>query len=112
VRVAADGAASGRNLPAEQFLAMIRSNVESFAATQHLVCGHHVRLGSDASARCQASYQNHHVSDLGRWVLAGQQDVELHRAGDGWQITAVTLHPAWEEGRKPAGRPDRGALAR
>jgi SnoaL-like domain len=111
VRVAADGTAQGRDLPAEQFLGMIRSNVESFAATQHLVSGHHVSLGGDATARCQASYQNHHVSDLGRWVLAGQQDVELHRAGDRWQITAVTLRPAWEEGRKPAGRPETG-LAR
>lgn len=90
-----------QELAADQFLGMIRSNVELFSATQHLVSGHHVHFDTDDAALCRTSYQHHHVSDAGRWVVAGQQDVELRQGPDAWQITAVTLVPAWEEGRKP-----------
>jgi hypothetical protein len=101
VRVSPD-AGAGQELPAEPFLGMIRSNVESFSTTQHLVSGHHVNFDTEATARCRASYQNHHVWGSGRWVLAGQQEVMLSRAPDGWRITAVTLSPAWEEGTRPS----------
>jgi hypothetical protein len=56
------GGTGGQGLPADRFLGMIRSNVESFAATQHLVIGHHIRLDRDAAASCAANYVNHHVS--------------------------------------------------
>lgn len=96
-----EGGTSGQNLPADQFLGMIRSNVESFSATQHLVSGHHVHFDTEAEARCRASCQYHHVSKAGRWVMAGQQDVHLRQTHDAWRITSVTLLPAWEEGERP-----------
>lgn len=102
VRVSLDGQDTGQEMPGDQFLGMIRSNVESFSTTQHLVAGHHVHFEDEAAARCQASCQHYHVSDAGRWVLAGQQDVRLRRARDAWKITEIRLLPAWEEGKHPA----------
>jgi hypothetical protein len=101
VQVSLDGGQVDRELPAEEFLGMIRSSAEQFSATQHLVSGHHVRLDADATARCQASYQNHHITDGNRWTLAGLQDLRLRQQGTGWHITTVVLHQAWEEGSRP-----------
>lgn len=101
VHVSPDGGKSAQQLPAEEFLSSIRGNVESFSATQHLVAGHHVQLEAGATARCQASFQSHHASAAGRWVLAGRQDLRLRRSRGAWQIIAVTLHPAWEDGEPP-----------
>jgi hypothetical protein len=95
------GGTGGQGLPADRFLGMIRSNVESFAATQHLVIGHHIHLDSDTTASCAANYVNHHVSKLGGWLTAGQADYRLRRYPGGWQIDAVTLRQAREEGSRP-----------
>lgn len=98
VRFSPDGTDGGLTMPADQFLATIRSNAESFAATQHFVAGHHVRLVSADTARCRANFQYHHVTGSDRWVLAGHQELHLHRMQDTWQIAAVKLSPAWEDG--------------
>jgi SnoaL-like domain len=101
VRLSEGAQSDAQELAADQFLGMIRSNVELFKATQHLVSGHHVHFDTDDAALCRANYQHHHVSDAGRWVVAGQQDVELRQGTGQWRITGVTLVPAWEEGRRP-----------
>jgi hypothetical protein len=90
-------------LTGDQFIGAIRSNVEPFIATQHLVCGHHVQFDADGAARCNTSIQYHHVSGAGRWVLAGQQEFHLKRVGDDWKITSASLSTLWEEG-KPSPR--------
>lgn len=102
VRLSSHGQDAGQEMPAARFLGMIRANVESFTATQHFAAGHHVDLADDATARCQSSFQYHHVSAAGRWVMAGRHDARLRHTPAGWRITAVTLEPAWEEGPHPA----------
>lgn len=101
VQVSLAGTGGGQEMGADRFLGMIRGNVESFEATQHLVVGHHVRLDGDGAALCAANYENHHVSQVGRSVTAGQADFGLLRSTDGWRIGAVTLRQAWAEGDRP-----------
>jgi len=101
VQASLGGTGGGQQLPADRFLGMIRANVESFQATQHLVVGHHLRLDGDGVALCTANYVNHHVSAAGRWVIAGQAEFRLRGYPGGWRIDSVTLRQAWEEGRRP-----------
>ena len=67
--------------------------------TQHLVTNHLVDI-HDATATVTASFQATHVAAVSGdlWVLGGDYEYQLVRAGDRWLISGVTLTPRWETG--------------
>jgi len=89
----------------DDFVALVREAVSTFAATQHLSPNHVIEF--DASdpdrATCYSSMYAQHYrrrdDDEGLVLLRGAYTNHMRRTPEGWRITRQTQHVGWYERR-------------
>ncbi len=92
-------------LLAEQWVAAVRSTIDGFAATQHLIGNHRIsiesRTAAAGSGRYTAYIQAQHWADRERWYLIGGWYDNRVTVVDGeWVLSALTLHQTWDTGQR------------
>ncbi|MFN0026574.1 MAG: nuclear transport factor 2 family protein [Acidimicrobiales bacterium] len=86
------------------WLAAVRSTIDGFAATQHLIGNQRIVLESPTEARYSAYVQAQHWMDPQRWYLVGGwYDNRVTRIDGAWRISTLKLNQLWDNG-------DRGLL--
>ena len=91
---------------ADEWVAMVRSTIEGFESTQHLIGNQIISFGSieedDArpdSGGYTAYIQAQHWMSRDRWYLiGGWYENGIRRVDGTWRISAVTLHQTWDAG--------------
>lgn len=90
-------------IPVEAWVAAVRSTIDGFPATQHLIGNHRITLDGDRGTYT-AYVQAQHWVDTDRWYLVGGwYQNEVARTADGWKLASVTINQTWDAG-------DRGLL--
>ena len=90
--------ASPDPIPAEAWVAAVRSTIDGFPATQHLIGNHRITTDGDRG-RYTAYVQAQHWLDRDRWYLVGGwYDNEVERTADGWKLASVTINQTWDAG--------------
>lgn len=93
-------------LTVQQWVAAVRSTIDGFPSTQHLIGNHRITLAAaagGAAAPSQGRYtayiQAQHWVDTQRWYLiGGYYDNEVVRLDGDWKLSAVTLNQTWDAG--------------
>jgi hypothetical protein len=94
---------SGAPIPAAGWVNLVRSTIDGFVSTQHLIGNQEIELRAD-EGRYTAAIQAQHWMDSERWyVIGGWYENLVRRTPQGWRIAACTLHQTWDAG-------DRGLL--
>jgi hypothetical protein len=101
-------------IPADDWVAMVRSTIEGFEATQHLIANQVITFAGDDAGRYTAYIQAQHWMDREHWYLiGGWYENEVRRVGGEWRIASCTLHQTWDAGdRKLLGEAGRRLRAR
>lgn len=81
-------------LSAETLLDRWQALLPGFDVTQH----HLGPLGRLSPTGWGCAVRGHHRIGDREWMVAGSYDLELERAADTWQITAITLHVSYVTG--------------
>ncbi len=90
-------------IPVDDWVAAVRSTIDGFPATQHLIGNHRITLDGDRGSYT-AYVQAQHWVDRDRWYLiGGWYSNEVARTDDGWKLASVTINQSWDSG-------DRGLL--
>jgi ketosteroid isomerase-like protein len=75
----------------------VEADLAGFAATHHVSAAQDITIDGD-TAQVRSSLHATHVRSEDRsdfWAVGGWYDTTLRRAGDGWEITSVAIHPVW-----------------
>jgi 3-phenylpropionate/cinnamic acid dioxygenase small subunit len=90
------GELGGVNEGTEAIVETIRSALEPFSVTQHIVTNVVVDLAGDA-ARSTCHHQGQHVfaGEDRSWFVGGTYRDRLVRSRDGWRIEHRALEPTW-----------------
>jgi 3-phenylpropionate/cinnamic acid dioxygenase small subunit len=92
---------SGGVMRADDWVARGRARLDPLDATQHSMSNPRVSVTGD-TAVCTMYIVAHHILRRGQfqasYVLGGRYVDRLVRAGDTWQISAVTLQVRWSTG--------------
>ena len=95
-------------LTVAEWVAAVRSTIDGFPATQHLIGNQRITLeppGQGAAGPRRGAYtayiQAQHWVDPQRWYLiGGWYENEVALLDGGWKLTAVTLHQTWDAGER------------
>lgn len=82
-------------LPADDWVAMMQRGFGGFDATQHISANHVHRIDGDRATCVSYMQASHFVTRGGETFAAtlfGRYVNELERMGQGWRLSAVTLH--------------------
>lgn len=91
-------------LSVEQWVRAVRSTIDGFVSTQHLLGNQRITFESDTTARYTAYIQAQHWMSSDRWYLiGGWYDNEATLIDGEWRLSAVKLNQTWDAG-------DRGLL--
>lgn len=83
---------------ADDWVTMVRSTIDGFESTQHLIGNQVVRVEGDEGGYT-AYVQAQHWMSRDRWYLiGGWYENRVRREADGWSISACTLHQTWDAG--------------
>ena len=84
----------------DQWVEGVRSLVEGFEATQHLLGNHVIVFDGDDAGRYTAYLQAQHWMSRTSWyTIGGHYENRVARGADGrWRLTAMTLHQTWDAG--------------
>jgi hypothetical protein len=81
-----------------------RQLLPGFDATQHLIGPVVVARMDERGAVCTTNVRAyHHIvdgDDSATWMLAGRYVITLDHGDDGWKISGITLHTAYEDGSR------------
>jgi hypothetical protein len=84
-------------VPATAFLEQLRTNVETFDATQHAVTNHVVAPTADG-LECTTSFRYEHLRDGRDWTFGGRQSYRLTRGDGRWRIASIAMLATWQHG--------------
>lgn len=109
--VHADFSASG--VPAADFarddlVALVRSPLSGFTATQHLSPNHVIEFDDNDPDRATCysyMYAQHYLEESERgdfFLLRGYYTNHMLRTADGWRIESLRQHVSWSEGNRNA----------
>jgi hypothetical protein len=85
---------------ADDWVSMVRSTIDGFESTQHLIGNQVVTLDGDEGGYT-AYVQAQHWMSRDRWYLiGGWYENRVRRQADGWRISACTLHQTWDAGQR------------
>lgn len=90
-------------IAADDWVDMVRSTIDGFTSTQHLLGNQEIRLQGDGGSYTAAIQAQHWMSSDRWYVIGGWYDNRVQRTSDGWRIASCTLHQTWDAG-------DRGLL--
>ena len=78
----------------------VRSLVEGFEATQHLLGNHVIGFDGEDTGHYTAYIQAQHWMSRTSWyTIGGHYENRVARGSDGrWRLTAMTLHQTWDAG--------------
>ena len=84
----------------DEWVAGVRSLIEGFEATQHLLGNHVITFEGDDIGRYTAYLQAQHWMSRTSWyTIGGHYENRVARDPDGrWRLTAMTLHQTWDAG--------------
>jgi 3-phenylpropionate/cinnamic acid dioxygenase small subunit len=90
------------SIPADQWVAGVQPLFMGLAATQHSMTNPRVSIDGD-EAEVRMYMQAEHIFDpddpTSWFAIGGYYHDRARRAGDGWELTAVTLNVFWRRGR-------------
>jgi hypothetical protein len=85
-------------MSADDFVGTVRSLIEGFESTQHLIANHAIDVDGD-EGRYTAYIQAQHWMSRERWYLiGGWYDNQCRRENGTWKITQCVLHQTWDAG--------------
>lgn len=90
-------------MPADDLIASWRDVLPGFTATHHIVSNHRIAIDGDQATCTAYVHATHYLpTPFGSplWKVAGTYTYQLVRAGQGWQITAMTFTAIWGEGNQ------------
>lgn len=87
-------------MTADQWVDAVRSLIEGFEATQHLLGNHVITFdGEDAGHYTAYIQAQHWMARDSYYTIGGHYENEVVRGSDGrWRLTAMTLHQTWDAG--------------
>ena len=86
-------------ISADDWVAMVRSTIEGFESTQHLIANQVITFDGPDEGRYTAYLQAQHWMASDRWYLiGGWYENEVRRVDDQWRIASCTLHLTWDAG--------------
>lgn len=92
-------------LTVAQWVAAVRSTIDGFPSTQHLIGNHRITLdpadggGPAQRGRYTAYIQAQHWVDPQRWYLiGGYYDNDVVRIDGDWKLAAVRINQSWDAG--------------
>jgi SnoaL-like domain len=88
-------------LSRDAWVAAVRSTIDGFPSTQHLIGNQRIRFDGPDRGAYTAYIQAQHWADRDRWYLIGgwyENRVERHDGA--WKLAAVTLHQTWDAGER------------
>jgi hypothetical protein len=92
-----------QRVDADRFTEMVKSVIESFAATQHFLNDYRIEINGD-EALCHCYMYARHMPPPNKpsqaiWDIGGYYEFNLRRAGEGWKIPKYKLVGTWETNR-------------
>lgn len=85
-------------IPANEWVAMVQSTIDGFAATQHVIGNHRITVDGEV-ATYRAYVQAQHWMGTNRfYLIGGWYENVAHRVGGEWFLHRVTLHQTWDAG--------------
>lgn len=93
--------ASPEPIPVDVWVAAVRSTIDGFNATQHLIGNQRIAFDSPTSGHYTAYVQAQHWVDTDRWYLiGGWYENRITRIDGQWRLSGVTLHQSWDAGQR------------
>jgi SnoaL-like domain len=93
-------------LPSSELVASWRGLLPGFTRTQHTIGMPRIEVRGD-QAVAQAPFVAWHFLETTptpaggtSWVVGGRYEWGLRREANGWRITRLTLHGAWQDGNR------------
>jgi hypothetical protein len=78
---------------------MVRSTIEGFESTQHLIANQVISFDSADTGGYTAYIQAQHWMSRDRWYLiGGWYENRIRRVDGRWRISACTMHQTWDAG--------------